>query len=126
MATNRTRLWCDTVDSEVPLPVFIPESSTSAPTTENSIPILTGGQSQKVTVTAASAQSSAITTDKINIYADVDCFVRQGTDPTALADGTDQIIPAGVMLRGYEITSGNKLAFIAVSTSGNVYLTPGG
>jgi hypothetical protein len=93
---------------------------------DNSIPILTGGQSEKIAISGTSAQSSAITTDKINIYADVDCFVRQGANPVALADGTDQIIPAGVMLRGYEITSGNKLAFIAASTSGNVYLTPGG
>lgn len=106
---------------------ILPAGATNPlPTQEHSIPILEGGQSQKISVTAASAQSAAISVDSVNIYADVDCFVRQGANPTALADGTDQIIPAGVMLRGVKVVPGNKLAFIAVGTSGNVYLTPGG
>jgi hypothetical protein len=94
--------------------------------TEHSLPIFTGGYSEKIAVSGTSAQSAVLTNDRVNIYADVDCYIRQGANPTALANGTDQIIPAGIMLRGYDIMPGNKLAFIAVSTSGNVYLTPRG
>jgi hypothetical protein len=49
--------------------------------------------------------------------------MRQGSNPTALSNGTDQFIPANTLLRIVDIESGNKLAFIAGS-AGTVYISP--
>lgn len=83
----------------------------------------TGGGSQALSISTTSAQSAAITTGSVNIYSTVDCFVRQGTSPTATSDGTDQFIPGGLLIRISGIKSGSKLAFKALQT-GTVYITP--
>jgi hypothetical protein len=92
--------------------------------TENSINILTGGQTNAVSISTTSAQSSAIDAEKVVIYSTVFCFVRQGANPTALSNGTDQPVPAENYLR-VTLTPGNKLAFITASGTGTVYITPG-
>ncbi|MEF3075160.1 hypothetical protein V2P20_08995 [Methylobacter sp. Wu1] len=92
--------------------------------TENSINILTGGQTNAVSISTTSAQSSAINVEKVVIYSTVFCFVRQGANPTALSNGTDQPVPAETYLR-VTLTPGNKLAFITASGTGTVYITPG-
>ena len=99
---------------------------------EHSLNILTGGQSSKVAVSTTSAQSAAFgaATDAVPaqyvlITPDTNCFVRQGSAPVAVSDGTDQILLANNTYRVY-VNSGNKLAFITASGTGNVYLTPGG
>lgn len=92
----------------------------------DSIPALSGGQSQSVSISSTSAQSAAITAGFATVYSTVDCFFRQGSNPTALSNGTDDFIPAGNKLRISGITSGNKLAFITSGSSGTVYVTPGG
>jgi hypothetical protein len=91
---------------------------------EQSIEANTGGTSQVVSISTTSAQSTAITTNTALVYSTVDCFMRQGANPTALSNGTDQIIPATTLLR-VSLTEGNKLAFITASGSGTVYITPG-
>ena len=93
-------------------------------TTESSINILTGGQTNAVAISTTSAQSAAITEEKVLVYSTVFCFARQGTNPTALSNGTDQPIPAETLIR-VPVTSGNKLAFITATGSGTVYITPG-
>lgn len=85
---------------------------------------LVPGKSQKVVVSSTSAQSAAIESTSCVVYSDVDCYVRQGSNPTAVADGADQFIPAGAFIRLSGITRGNKLAFISL-TGGLVHLTPG-
>ena len=92
--------------------------------TENSIQILSGGQTNAVAISTTSAQSAAITEEKVLVYSTVFCFARQGTNPTALSNGTDQPIPAETLIR-VPVTSGNKLAFITATGSGTVYITPG-
>lgn len=82
----------------------------------------TGGNSQLISVSTTSAQSAAITEGTVNIYSTVDVFVRQGVSPVALSDGTDQFVPAGLLIRISGIVSGSKLAFKSAS-SGTVYLT---
>ena len=85
--------------------------------------IYPGGQSQKVSLTTTSAQSTALQCKTVVLCSDVDCFIRQGSSPTALADGTDQFLPAYNMVRFFNYHPGNKIAAIAAS-SGNLYITP--
>jgi hypothetical protein len=83
-----------------------------------------GGNSQKVTLGGASAQSTAIAAVTVVVTPDTNCFFREGSNPTALATGVDHILIAFNSYR-IPITSGNKLAFIPVSgSSGAVYITP--
>lgn len=97
---------------------------------EHSLNILSGGQSSVVAASTSSAQSATftfpgVTSGYVVITPLVNCFVRQGENPTALADGTDQLLLANNSYRVF-VNSGNKLAFITPSGTGNVYLTPGG
>jgi len=85
-----------------------------------------GGNSESVSVSSTSAQSSAITQPMVLVSTDIDVFVRQGADPTALSDGSDMFLIANSMYRLMGISSGNKLAFITATGSGTVYITPGG
>lgn len=92
-------------------------------TREASLLLDTGGLSQAVSISSTSAQSAAITGKWAVIHATVACFMRRGTDPTALSDGTDQYLPASVSYR-VAINSGDKIAFKTASASGTVYITP--
>ena len=91
---------------------------------EESVIALKGGTCAAVAVSTASAQSAAITSGRVVLYSSVECFFRQGSNPTALSDGTDQILPASTMLRVVDIESGNKLAFKTASGTGTVYIAP--
>lgn len=93
---------------------------------EESMVSLNGGQSSSVAVSGTSAQSAAITAGRAVLYSTADVFFRQGANPTALASGVDQLLPANNIMRLADITSGNKLAFITSGTTGTVYITPGG
>ncbi len=98
---------------------------------EISMGMLSGGQSSKVAISTASAQSAAFSVvqyPSVLVTADVACFGRFGSNPTALGTGVDQYFAAGatyrVDLQASGIGSG-KFAFIALTGTGNVYLTPG-
>lgn len=85
-----------------------------------------GGKSEIVAVTATSAQSSVLYTDRsgyINLISTIDCFMRMGTNPTALNTGVDQFVPAGNLLRVGPIPPNYRLAFITASGAGTVYIT---
>lgn len=97
---------------------------------EHSINLLSGGQSSRVSMSTTSAQSAVFDfpgtpSGYVLVTPDVNCFVRQETNPTAVSDGTDQILIANNTYRTF-VNSGNRLAFIVGSGTGNVYLTPGG
>lgn len=94
-------------------------------TYESSVLALTGGQSQLIALSTASAPSNVINGASAVVYSDVLCFFRQGGAPIAVSNGTDQVIPAGVWTRITGIIPGNKLAFIVATGTGNLYLTPG-
>jgi len=85
---------------------------------------LAPGNSQKIAVSGVSAQSAPINASSCSIYSDVDCYVRQGAAPVAVADGTDQFVPAGSFVRLTGIARGNRLAIIS-NASGTAHLTPG-
>lgn len=84
---------------------------------------LAAGRSQRLAVSTTSAQSAPIPASSIVVHTSVDCYIRQGESPVALADGTDHFIPAGAYVRMSGITKGNRLAIIAVA-NGLVHLTP--
>lgn len=90
---------------------------------ETSLIASSGGRSQAVAIGATSAASTAVSAHEVTICATADCFMRQGIAPVALANGTDQFVPSGTLLR-VEVTSGNKLAFITSGATGTVYITP--
>ena len=95
------------------------------PVSQESLTLYSGGQSQQVNVTAASAASAAITNSKtIYLCSTVDCFVRQGVTPVALATGVDQFLPAYTPFRYAGFVSGNKMAVISTGNSGVLYITP--
>ena len=99
--------------------------SLGKPVVEQSIALTAaGGTSQQVAISTTSAQSTAIAAMEAYIYSTVDTFMRQGSNPTAVNDGTDRFIPANVLLRLAGLVPGNKLAFKTVSGTGLVYITP--
>ena len=100
-------------------------TSGAAHVAANSLSALTGGQSSAVSISGTSAQSAAITTGIAVVTPTVDCFFRQGSNPTALSNGTDQLLLGGNTYRISGITSGNELAFITTGATGTVYITPG-
>jgi len=85
----------------------------------------TGGLSQSLAVTPASIASAPVTGGLALITPTVDCFVRQGAAPVAVATGADQFLLAGFTYR-CSLPKGSKLAFIAAGgASGTAYITPG-
>lgn len=86
--------------------------------------ILAGGQSQKVVTGIVSVQSTALNCSQVTIVSDTNVFVRMGLNPTAVSDGTDQILLANQQYRIIPIIPGYKLAFILATGTGNVYITP--
>jgi len=84
-----------------------------------------GGSSSVVSISGTSAQSAVLNTFTVLISPTVDCFVREGTNPTALADGTDMLLFGGNSYRVVLQATGHKLAFITSSATGSVYITPG-
>lgn len=90
---------------------------------EVTIAVDEGAKSQALSISSTSAQSAAMPTGRCLLYSTADVFVRQGANPTALSDGTDQFIPAGVWLRA-NFARNAKLAFKTSSSSGTVYITP--
>lgn len=94
---------------------------------------LSGGQSAKVALSIASAQGPLVSIPtthpkgvplKCLVTLDVAGFIRKGTNPTAVADGTDQYVPANTPFR-VELMDGERLAAILASGTGNMYFTPG-
>ncbi len=70
-----------------------------------------------VAIGAASAQSAAITgkdrqRNRIRLFADADCFVTWGTDPTALTDGTAGRPLGAGNPEYFDIEAGQKVAVI--------------
>lgn len=83
------------------------------------------GTSQAVAISGTSAQSAVMPGDSAVVTPTVDCFVRQGSNPTALADGTDLFLVGGVAYR-LNFPTGVRLALItAGGASGTAYITPG-
>lgn len=96
------------------------------PVSQESAHIYTGGTSQAIAISGTSAQSAVINNSKtVYICSTVDCFIRQGLNPTALATGVDQFLPAYAPMRFAGLKSGNKIAVIGTTAApGFLYVTP--
>lgn len=85
-----------------------------------------GNKSEVIAISTTSAQSTALygnSNGYVNLFSDVDCFMRMGLNPTALNTGVDQFIPGGNLLRVGPIPEDFKLAFITATGTGTVYIT---
>jgi hypothetical protein len=91
---------------------------------QQSFPTLFPGTSQKVAVTATSAQSAALgaTTTLIRVAATQNMHLAFGANPTAVADGTNYYLPAGVT-ECIAVVSGTKIAAIRDSADGSLFIT---
>jgi len=77
-------------------------------------------QEEVVAIGAGSLQSNVITTQsdgrvthrRVRLYADADCFVTWGSDPTALNDGSAGRAMGADNPEYFEITAGEKIAVI--------------
>jgi hypothetical protein len=103
--------------------VNINNANTSNSVTQFSINIGTGGTSFPVSMSTANAKSAVIDAEYCTVALTVDAFLRAGADPTAVSNGTDQFLPAGIYR--VSITRGHKLAFILGTGTGTAYITPG-
>jgi hypothetical protein len=103
---------------------------------EISVKLDGGGSGAKIAISGASAQSAALSLksfptpggadarDNVLVYVTVDCFVRNGTSPTAVVD-TDVLLPGPGLYRLSGIKDGEKLAFITSGAAGNAWVYPG-
>jgi hypothetical protein len=97
-------------------------------TVSSSFNAATLANSQKVTLSAVTALSAAITSPTGFCIVTVDIAswyigeTKVGAGATAVADGTCQYLCANVPYR-IGIATGTKLAFISTA-AGNVYITP--
>ena len=95
---------------------------TSVEGTHDALPAIEPAVSQKVAIGSSSAQSGAITALLARFVASADCHLAFGSNPTAVADGTCVFLPANVP-EYFVVVSGNKVAVIQDSVSGNLFIT---
>lgn len=79
--------------------------------------------SQKVSVTVASAQSTAFQCSNVLVTVSALCFVVVGVNPTAVAD-TSMALAPNIPYRLCGIKPGEKLAFITATGTADAYITP--
>lgn len=82
---------------------------------EASIKATAGGDALAFTITSSNDQSAAIVGTTAILAITVPAYYRFGANPTAVADGTDRLLLAGVY-RVIGITSGEKLGIIKAGT----------
>jgi hypothetical protein len=89
----------------------------------NVIPVLRGTATAGLrTLSTSSAQSAAFTEDTMVIFnPDVDCFIKVAADPTAATDGTSDRLFGGFPSLPYLVRTGEKIAGIVASGTGNLY-----
>lgn len=82
-----------------------------------------GGQTSISVSTSSAATTAAIGTSNCVVYSTVECFVVAGASPTAtVAIGTP--IPANTLVPLKGLNPTDKIAAIAASGSGTLYIRP--
>jgi hypothetical protein len=93
-------------------------------TTVISAQVLSGGQSFKLSTSTTSIQTPVLSETVYTVTSDSNCFIRMGTNPVAVSDGSDQLMLANQTYRFQPIIPGYKIAFILASGTGNIYMSP--
>lgn len=81
-----------------------------------------GNTSAAVGISNVSAQGPVHTSTSVLVSPTVDCFVRQGANPTALSTGVDMFLFGGFTYR-LQVIIGQRLALIGPG-AGTAYITP--
>jgi hypothetical protein len=81
------------------------------------------GAGSRISVGSSSSQSSAVTATEVLLHASTKCYVKAGSDPTAVADGDSIPLEAGEKFH-MRITSGHKIAVIRDSADGYLHIVP--
>jgi len=89
--------------------------------------VISPGNSQVLTVGAASVQAAAFTEGVtiVRLFSTVDAWVSFGANPTALAEGSASLFLPGGIVEYFQLGTGEKLAVIRSSASGKLYVTEG-
>lgn len=82
------------------------------------------GQQSVAVSTSSLATSNPIGDTKAVVYSTVECFLVAGTAPTATV-AAGQPIPANVLIPISGLKPEDKIAAIAASGSGTIYIRPG-
>lgn len=87
------------------------------------------GVCQKVSFTGASTQSAATTTGAaglgtimVELFATEDCWIKIGSDPTAVANNGSSFFMGAGLFKTYGIIPGHKIAVIRDTTSGDLHI----
>ena len=89
--------------------------------------VISPGVSQVVAIGAASVQANGFSdgVTVIRLFANVDCWLAFGSNPTAAAEAAgSMLLPAGVV-EYFERKEGEKIAVIQSSSTGKLYITEG-
>lgn len=82
-------------------------------------------QNEKITILAASTQSSAFSSNIIRVFPTVDCWINIDGDVAVADDGTTCFCAGGIY-QFFIFNSGSKLAVIRDSGDGYLHITAGG
>lgn len=89
-------------------------------------PLLNIAGNDVVAVSGTSAQSAAFGDKKLMVVSTTACWIKTGTNPTAVADtDANQYLPANVPVF-IANTPGDKIAVIQESAAGHLVVTPVG
>jgi hypothetical protein len=81
------------------------------------------GTTVRQAVGSTSAQSSAITGTEVMVHATTACYIKNGSNPTAVNNGDSIPMVAGEKL-WLRITTGDKIAVIRDSADGYIFISP--
>lgn len=102
--------------------------SKSAPkgtNTKNSFESIYIGTTQKIAFTNSSLQSTNSISNNVTIvrlYADQDCYIAMGANPTATTSGL--YLPGGI-IEYFSVNAGDKVAALRSTLDGTLYITEG-
>ena len=83
------------------------------------------GSSEAVAYTGTAGTSAAMpaNTSVVRVTLTTNGFISFGTAPTAVADGTDVFMAAGV-IEYFPLPAGHKVSAIQSASAGTMYVTP--
>ena len=81
------------------------------------------GTTVRLAVGAASAASAVLGVDEVCLHASVKCYVKNGADPTAVANGDSIPLEAGEKFH-MQLAFADKIAVIRDTADGFLHISP--